>query len=111
MTEIEKNILVTGLQGSVKTTLLGKAAEALRVFRPAGFITSDVRKRGLRKGFELRGLNGQKGLLAHTDIISPFRVGKYRVDVAGCESFLKALPLSGPATGSPKIRNVRSSTY
>ena len=99
MTIKKKNILVTGIPGSGKTTLLDRAAEALKAFHPAGFITSEIRERGIRKGFELRGLDGQKGLLAHTDIRSPFRVGKYRVDVAGFESFLMALSLSGPATG------------
>ncbi len=95
----KKNILVTGLPGSGKTTLLCKAAEALRPFHPAGFITSEIREAGVRQGFELRSLNGRQGLLAHVDIVSPYRVGKYKVDVAGFESFLNALSLRESPAG------------
>jgi nucleoside-triphosphatase len=88
-----KNILITGLPGTGKTTLLGKAAEELRALHPAGFLTSEIREAGARKGFDLRSLDGRKGLLAHADIASPYRVGKYRVDVEGFEDFLEEIPL------------------
>jgi len=81
MTVSKKNILITGLPGTGKTTLLRKIAEELKPFHPVGFFTSEIREANTRKGFELRSLNGKKGLLAHVDITSPYRVGKYKVDV------------------------------
>ena len=95
----KKNILITGLPGTGKTTLLRKVAEALKPFHPAGFFTSEIREANGRKGFELRSLGGEKGLLAHVDIKSPFRVGKYNVDVQGFEAFLGTIPFLGPSVG------------
>ena len=96
MTVRKKNILITGLPGTGKTTLLRKVAEELKPLHPAGFFTSEIREANTRKGFELRSLNGKKGLLAHVDITSPHRVGKYKVDVMGFEAFLEAIPLLRP---------------
>ncbi len=95
MTLRKKNILVTGLPGSGKTTLLRKVADELKSLCPAGFFTSEVREANIRKGFELRSLDGKKGLLAHVDITSPHRVGRYRVDVKGFDAFLESIPLLG----------------
>jgi nucleoside-triphosphatase len=92
----EKNILITGLPGTGKTTFLRKAAEELKPLHPAGFFTSEIREANTRKGFELRSLNGKNGLLAHVDITSPYRVGKYKVDVKGFDAFLEAIPLLRP---------------
>jgi nucleoside-triphosphatase len=99
MTARKKNILITGLPGTGKTTLLRKVAEELKPFHPAGFLTAELREGKTRKGFELRSLNGQVGLLAHVDITSPHRVGKYRVDVKGFDAFLEAIPLLEPSVG------------
>ena len=96
MTVRKKNILITGLPGTGKTTLLYKVAEELKPLHPAGFFTSEIREANTRKGFELMSLNGKKGLLAHVDITSPHRVGKYKVDVKGFEAFLEAIPLLRP---------------
>ena len=96
MTVSKKNILITGLPGTGKTTLLRKIAEELKHLHPAGFFTSEIREAKTRKGFELKSLNGKKGLLAHVDITSPHRVGKYKVDVKGFEAFLEAIPLLKP---------------
>jgi nucleoside-triphosphatase len=98
MTVRKKNILITGLPGSGKTTLLRKVAGELKPLHPAGFFTSEIRETNTRKGFELRSLDGKKGLLAHVDITSPHRVGRYKVDVKGFEAFLEAIPLLGPST-------------
>jgi nucleoside-triphosphatase len=98
MTARKKNILITGLPGSGKTTLLRKVAEGLKSLHPAGFFTSEIREDNTRKGFELWSLNGRKGLLAHVDITTSYRVGKYKVDVEGFEGFLQATPLLGTST-------------
>jgi len=95
----KKHILITGLPGSGKTTLLRKVAEELKPLHPVGFFTSEIREANTRKGFELRSLNGRAALLAHVDIATPYRVGKYKVDVKGFEAFLGAIPFLGPSVG------------
>ena len=62
----------------------------------AGFYTAEIRSKGSRLGFELRGLNGKRRTLAHVDINSKHRVGKYRVDTLGFEAFLETLELQNP---------------
>lgn len=81
-----------------KTTLTKNLSEELKDFRPVGFYTTEIREKGIRKGFELIGLDGRKGLLSHVDIKSPHKVGKYRVDVEGFEAFLESIPFFNPAT-------------
>ena len=93
-----KNILITGLPGVGKTTLVKKLVEELKQFYPVGFYTEEIREQGTRKGFELISLDGRRGLLSHTDIQSPHRVGKYKVDVKGFETLLGSLPFLNPST-------------
>ena len=69
----------------------------MKPLHPAGFFTSEIREAHTRKGFELRSLNGENGRLAHVDIKSPYRVGKYKVDVKSFEAFLETIPLLGPS--------------
>ena len=96
---IKKNIFIAGLPGVGKTTLIRKISEELKNFHPAGFYTAEIREEGMRKGFELISLNGRRGLLSHIDIKSPYRVGKYRVDVKNFEDFLNLIPFFDPSTG------------
>jgi nucleoside-triphosphatase len=88
-----KNILITGLPGSGKTTLVIKLAEALQDLNPVGCYTAEIRKAGVRQGFELVSLDGTRAILSHVDIHSLFRVGRYGVDIKGLDSFLDSLAL------------------
>mgnify|MGYP001027442564 FL=1 len=94
----KKNILITGLPGVGKTTLIKKLSEALKNFHPVGFYTEEIREEGERKGFELISFDGRRGLLSHRDIRGPYRVGKYKVDIKGFEDFLNSISFFSPST-------------
>jgi len=79
-------ILLTGPPGCGKTTAVMKIVEALGTARIAGFYTQEIRERGQRKGFCWHRLDGRTRVLAHVDIKSKYRVGRYSVDI---ESFDK----------------------
>lgn len=87
-----KKILITGLPGIGKTTLIKELSKALKDYHLVGFYTEEIREAGERKGFELISLDGRKGLLAHKEIKSPYRVGRYGVDVRGFDEFLDTIP-------------------
>ena len=79
-----------------KTTLVQKIIDRMRSVNMAGFYTAEIRSKGSRLGFELHGLNGKRRTLAHVDIDSQYRVGKYRVNTGGFEEFLETLDLLNP---------------
>lgn len=95
----KKNILITGIPGIGKTTLIRKLYEELKDFHPVGFYTAEIREKGIRKGFEMISLDGRRGILSHVNIKSPYKVSKYGVDVNGFEDFLDSIPFSDPKTG------------
>jgi len=74
-----------GLPGCGKTTAILKIITSLRRKKLAGFYTQEIREADVRKGFRWRCFDGTEGILAHIDIKSPFKVGKYHVDVGGFE--------------------------
>ncbi|MDD1665057.1 MAG: hypothetical protein LUQ32_06845, partial [Methanomicrobiales archaeon] len=43
------------------------------------------------------GLDGRRGVLSHVKVKGPHRVGRYGVDIAGFESFLRDLEVTNPA--------------
>jgi nucleoside-triphosphatase len=88
--------LITGNPGVGKTTLVRKIVARLHTVPMAGFYTTEIRSGGYRSGFELRGLNGDRRILAHVDIESRHRVGKYGVDTAGFNLFLEKMDLLNP---------------
>ena len=76
-----RTLLITGLPGVGKTTILKQAAQALGP-RAGGFYTEEIRGPGGRKGFRLITLDGREAVMAHVDIRTRNRVGRYGVDVA-----------------------------
>ncbi len=88
--------LITGKPGVGKTTLVQKVIERMQPVNMAGFCTAEIRCMGSRLGFELQGLNGERRTLAHVEIDSRNRVGRYGVDTNGFEEFLEALDLLNP---------------
>lgn len=95
---VAKHILITGNPGIGKTTLIRRLVEKFVHLRPVGFYTAEIREKGVRKGFALVSLAGEKGILSHVDGAGP-HVGKYAVDVAGFESFLARIPFHDPGGG------------
>jgi len=91
----KKNILITGLPGIGKTTLIKKLIQKIPMSRPLGFYTEEIRYEGERKGFQAVSLNGGKLILAHVLIDSGYRLGKYRVDVKGFNTFLDTISFCG----------------
>lgn len=80
-----QKILLTGSPGCGKTTLVLHLAERLGLKNLAGFITQEIRSGGQRIGFGIQTFSGREGVLSGIDIRSPFRVGRYGVDVAQFE--------------------------
>ncbi len=78
-----KNILITGKPGTGKTTLIKRILE--RLDNAGGFFTEEIRESGQRKGFKLVTLEGDESVLAHINISSRRRVGKYGVDLVSFE--------------------------
>ena len=76
-----RTLLITGLPGVGKTTILKQVAQILGL-RAGGFYTEEIRGPGGRKGFRLVTLGGREAVMAHVDIRTRNRVGRYGVDVA-----------------------------
>jgi len=88
------HILMTGLPGVGKTTLMRALAQRLADRHPAGFYTEEIRGAGgAREGFRLVTLCGRQLVLAHIHHPGPYRVSRYGVDVAGFEHLLNELDL------------------
>lgn len=90
-----KNIFITGKPGCGKTSLIIEIVKELNL-DAGGFYTQEIREKGIRKGFQIITLDGREGILAHINIQSPYRVGKYKVNLKdleeiGVRSILKAL--------------------
>jgi len=90
-----KNIFISGKPGCGKTTLIMEIIKELDL-DAGGFYTTEIREKGIRRGFKIVTLDGREGILAHVNIESPYRVSKYKVNIkdleeVGVKSILKAL--------------------
>lgn len=87
---MRRRILLTGLPGCGKTTVVRKVADLLRGVA-SGFYTEEIRDdRGQRIGFQVISLEGKRGELARKGTGSGPRVGSYCVNVKDFERI--ALP-------------------
>jgi len=79
-------LLLTGLPGVGKTTVIRTVAERLRNRRLGGFYTEEIRVRGERRGFRAVTFDGAASDMARVDFRGPPRVGKYGVDVGAVDA-------------------------
>jgi nucleoside-triphosphatase THEP1 len=79
-----KNIMISGMPGVGKTTLL-KAILSRLSLSAGGFISEEIREGGERVGFSLKTLDGRTGILAHKNIPSAHRFGKYYINLDDLE--------------------------
>jgi len=83
-------LLVTGMPGVGKTTLIRRVAERLHGVRVGGFYTEELREAGARTGFRLVDFEGRALTFAHVGFGGP-RVSRYGVDVAALDARAEAL--------------------
>lgn len=81
--QMASHVLLTGLPGCGKTTIIMAVLRHLRetdrlVF---GFWTEEIRERGARQGFALELVSGARETLASAQRPGPPRVGRYGVNV------------------------------
>ncbi len=82
------NILITGLPGAGKTTLIKRLCIIFKEFNPVGFVTDEIMEEGQIAGLEVNNLFGDSRILGHTKIKSKVSAGKFKIDIKGFEIFL-----------------------
>ena len=84
-------IFITGLPGVGKTTLVKRIIAELDPVQIKGFYTAEIRKRGVRQGFELCALNGDRQILSGVNVSRAFRTraaaNKFSTSRAGSAPF------------------------
>lgn len=83
-------LLITGMPGVGKTTLIRRVAERLQGVKVGGFYTEEQREAGQRTGFRLLDFEGRALTFAHVGFGGP-RVSRYGVDVAALDARADAL--------------------
>jgi nucleoside-triphosphatase len=79
-------LLLTGVPGIGKTTLLRDVARRLAHRTLRGFYTEEMREHGERVGFRLVTFDGEQAVIAHIDFRGFPHVSKYGVDVAAIDA-------------------------
>jgi len=87
------NILLTGKPGIGKTTIIQKFARRYPA-SPGGFFTCEIREHGIRVGFTIEAIRSWNqdnsgeifhAVMAHVNSRSPYRVGRYGVNISSIE--------------------------
>jgi len=91
-------LLLTGLPGVGKTTLIRGVVTSLGSMPAAGFYTDEIREAGGRVGFRATTLDGRTLVMAHVNFAGPARVGRYGVDLAVVEALGESILRQAPRT-------------
>jgi nucleoside-triphosphatase THEP1 len=83
---MRKNLLITGMPRSGKSTLLNKLIQ--EIDQKVGFVTNEVRKDGERVGFELVNHKREKSMLASVNFETNFKVSRYFVDINALDEMI-----------------------
>jgi nucleoside-triphosphatase len=83
---VKKNILITGMPKSGKSTLLKKIIKDIP--NKIGFVTNEVLGENGRVGFEIETHSGNKRMLAHINFNTPLKVSRYFVDVKNLDALI-----------------------
>jgi nucleoside-triphosphatase len=83
-------LLLTGMRGVGKTTVIRRVAEPLHRARLDGFYTEELREAGQRTGFRLVDFEGGATIFAHVDFDGP-RVSRYGVNIAALDARAETL--------------------
>ncbi len=73
------NFLITGKPGVGKTTAIKKLLSFISNYR--GFLTEEIRRKERREGFILKNFKGEEEVFAYLNFSSPWRVGRYGVNL------------------------------
>lgn len=86
ITPVSDNVLlITGVPGIGKTTVIKRVIRSFPELPMAGFYTEEIRVNNIRQGFDLVTLQGARYTMAHISISPEHRVGRYGVAVAAIE--------------------------
>ena len=100
-----KNILITGRPRVGKSTIIKKVVERLCTAgykSIAGFYTTEIIRDNKRVGFSINTLDGRIGRLAEVGFESPYRLGKYGIDMKSFEA-IALTSLEGAITPHPAL--------
>jgi len=78
-------LLITGMPGTGKTTIIKRVIQSFPELPKAGFYTEEIKANNIRQGFNLVTMQGARYTMAHISISSGHRVGRYGVAVAAIE--------------------------
>lgn len=88
---MRKNILITGIPKSGKSSLLHEVLST--VPQKVGLLTRELKSDGSRVGFQIESSSGEKSILAHANLESPYKVSKYFVNVENLRSVIQRMPI------------------
>lgn len=83
---MKKNIILTGLPKSGKSTLLNKIISSFS--KKIGLVTNEIREQGERTGFCIETSNGIKSIIASINFTTNFQVSKYFVNLQNLDIVL-----------------------